>query len=627
MGAPDLCPLASRSFAGTARAADRSSRSELLSEDYTHDVFLSYSSKDKATVRTVAERLRHDGLRVWFDDWEIKPGDNIPAKVEEGLEHSRVLVLCVSENALGSDWTQLEAGTFRFRDPLNRERRFVPLRLDDAPIKTSLAQYLHIGWRSADREQEYPKLLEACRPRGEREATDWHDPPRATYSSDATIRSLAKDLEDARPEVRAAAAHRLGELGEAATSAVPMLISLLSNEPPAYKRAVGTALGRIGALALPDLFDILPKADGHTFFEIVQTVKFMGHAVEPFVLEYLHDPRPVVRNRSAVLAGKIATDRAIDPLSSALRDEVADVRLSAARALGEMGRFARNAIPPLVGSLQDADPRVRSAAAGAIGEIGPGQAVPSLVACLRDETATVRAAAVRSLGELGQGAKDAIAELILRLDDNDRDVREATVLALGKIGPAAADAVPALQRALEDEFWGVHQNAPTALGQIGIQSLPALIEALSHRDYHIRGRAAAALGSLGPAARGAVCALIESSKDRNPYVVAEVLEALGEIRERTPAVGKAIAHCIGSRDHRVKIAAIWAAGRAGLTAAVGKLLEATHDPDAWTRGSAVRAIGRIGASEAKSRLTALLEDADERVRESARQALAETQRD
>ena len=38
--------------------------------DFTHDVFLSHSSKDKAVVRAVAERLRADGLRVWLDDWE-----------------------------------------------------------------------------------------------------------------------------------------------------------------------------------------------------------------------------------------------------------------------------------------------------------------------------------------------------------------------------------------------------------------------------------------------------------------------------------------------------------------------------------------------------------------------------
>ena len=135
-----------------------------MTDDFKYDVFLSHSSKDKAVVRAVADRLRTDGLRVWLDDWELKPGDNVPAKIEEGLEQSRVLVLCMSAAAFGSDWARLEAGTFRFRDPLNKERRFIPLRLDDAPIKGSLAQFLYINWFQIDREQQYPKLLEACRP-------------------------------------------------------------------------------------------------------------------------------------------------------------------------------------------------------------------------------------------------------------------------------------------------------------------------------------------------------------------------------------------------------------------------------------------------------------------------------
>ena len=104
-----------------------------MADDFKYDVFLSHSSRDKAVVRDVAERLRGDGLRVWFDEWEIRPGDSIPAKIEAGLENSRVLVLCMSAHAFGSEWAQLEAGTFRFRDPLNQQRRFIPLRLDRLP--------------------------------------------------------------------------------------------------------------------------------------------------------------------------------------------------------------------------------------------------------------------------------------------------------------------------------------------------------------------------------------------------------------------------------------------------------------------------------------------------------------
>jgi WD40 repeat protein len=136
-----------------------------MSDQFSFDVFLSHSSKDKDIVRDLAERLKADGLRVWLDAWEIRPGDSIPAKIEEGLEHSRVLVLCMSAHAFGSDWAQLESGTFRFRDPLNKYRRFIPLRLDDAPVKGSLAQFVYINWLPRQQEEEYPKLLEACSPR------------------------------------------------------------------------------------------------------------------------------------------------------------------------------------------------------------------------------------------------------------------------------------------------------------------------------------------------------------------------------------------------------------------------------------------------------------------------------
>jgi hypothetical protein len=48
----------------------------MSAEAFTHDVFLSHSSKDKAVVRALAERLRQDGLKVWFDEWVLKPGED-----------------------------------------------------------------------------------------------------------------------------------------------------------------------------------------------------------------------------------------------------------------------------------------------------------------------------------------------------------------------------------------------------------------------------------------------------------------------------------------------------------------------------------------------------------------------
>ena len=44
-----------------------------MGQEFEYDVFLSHSAKDKAAVRPLAERLRKDGLKVWFDEWVLKP--------------------------------------------------------------------------------------------------------------------------------------------------------------------------------------------------------------------------------------------------------------------------------------------------------------------------------------------------------------------------------------------------------------------------------------------------------------------------------------------------------------------------------------------------------------------------
>jgi hypothetical protein len=89
-----------------------------MSAEFPYDVFLSHSAKDKGVVRPLAERLQKDGLKVWFDEWVLKPGDSIPAKIEAVLPHFALRSLAFSLQLLPST-------------PLNQERRFIPLRLDD----------------------------------------------------------------------------------------------------------------------------------------------------------------------------------------------------------------------------------------------------------------------------------------------------------------------------------------------------------------------------------------------------------------------------------------------------------------------------------------------------------------
>jgi WD40 repeat protein len=129
---------------------------------FSYDVFLSHNKADKPRVRQLAQKLRTAGLRVWFDEWIIKPGDDIYLAIERGLQTARTLVLCLSPAALGSDWVGLERSTVLFRDPSNAGRRFIPLLLEQCDLPDTLRRYSKVDYRRGSA-AAFKKLLEACR--------------------------------------------------------------------------------------------------------------------------------------------------------------------------------------------------------------------------------------------------------------------------------------------------------------------------------------------------------------------------------------------------------------------------------------------------------------------------------
>jgi WD40 repeat protein len=133
-----------------------------VSSPFDYDVYLSYSHKDKPTIRKLADKLTSDGIRVWLDEDVIQTGDSIPLAIKKGLAKSRVLVICWSKNYADSEWAQFETNTFQFRDPNDRERRFVPLRLDKQEMSESLRQLLSIDYRRRGK-KEYERLRTHCR--------------------------------------------------------------------------------------------------------------------------------------------------------------------------------------------------------------------------------------------------------------------------------------------------------------------------------------------------------------------------------------------------------------------------------------------------------------------------------
>jgi TIR domain len=72
------------------------------------DVFLSYNRLDRAVVDPLADALRERDLRVFKDDWYLRPGEFWPTALAGNLDASGAVVVAVGRNGLGP-WQRREA--------------------------------------------------------------------------------------------------------------------------------------------------------------------------------------------------------------------------------------------------------------------------------------------------------------------------------------------------------------------------------------------------------------------------------------------------------------------------------------------------------------------------------------
>lgn len=73
------------------------------------DVFVSHASEDKdEVVRPLAAALREQGLRVWYDEFEMRIGDSLRRKIDQGIARSAFGVVVLSNAFFAKNWTQYE---------------------------------------------------------------------------------------------------------------------------------------------------------------------------------------------------------------------------------------------------------------------------------------------------------------------------------------------------------------------------------------------------------------------------------------------------------------------------------------------------------------------------------------
>lgn len=97
-------------------------------------VFICHSSADKPFVRRLADALRRKGMTVWIDEAEIKVGDSLIKKIEEGIVRSEYLAVVLSPESVKSEWVRKELETAMIEEIRGKRVTVLPILLKKCGI-------------------------------------------------------------------------------------------------------------------------------------------------------------------------------------------------------------------------------------------------------------------------------------------------------------------------------------------------------------------------------------------------------------------------------------------------------------------------------------------------------------
>ncbi len=156
-----------------------SAAADVTQPDY-FSVFISYSHADSVFANRLHEALQSKGIRAWFDNKDMRLGDDIYEQIDRGITHWDKVLLCGSKNSLNSWWVDSEIDrVFQkerelFRKSGRKVLALIPLMIDDylldswdsakaQEVKSRIAGDFR-GWQEKNKfDTEFAKLLASLR--------------------------------------------------------------------------------------------------------------------------------------------------------------------------------------------------------------------------------------------------------------------------------------------------------------------------------------------------------------------------------------------------------------------------------------------------------------------------------
>ena len=114
-------------------------------------IFLSHNHKDKPFVNRLAKDLEAQGFSVWIDEFEIKLGDSLIAKIRHGIDNAEYLGVVLSENSINSEWVKREVDIAMNQEIDGKRVKVLPLMLHNIELPGFLKGKLYADFTADDR--------------------------------------------------------------------------------------------------------------------------------------------------------------------------------------------------------------------------------------------------------------------------------------------------------------------------------------------------------------------------------------------------------------------------------------------------------------------------------------------
>lgn len=110
-------------------------------------IFLAHNSKDKKFVKRLGKLLAGNGIRVWIDEAEMKPGKNLLDSMISGIKSIKFLGVVLSPSSVKSPWVQFELRMAQHREIKKRKIQIIPILYKKCAIPDFLQTKVYVDFR------------------------------------------------------------------------------------------------------------------------------------------------------------------------------------------------------------------------------------------------------------------------------------------------------------------------------------------------------------------------------------------------------------------------------------------------------------------------------------------------